>query len=83
VFLPGESQGWGAWWAAISGVAQSRTRLKRLSGSSSSILSYSESWLGANWNISWVLSNLPMKYVQYFQFIFQKVVLMLYCFEIK
>ena len=27
----------GAWWAAISGVAQSRTRLKRLSSSSSSI----------------------------------------------
>ena len=26
----------GAWWAAISGVAQSRTRLKRLRGSSSS-----------------------------------------------
>ena len=25
---------WGAWWAAISGVAQSRTRLKRLSSSS-------------------------------------------------
>ena len=25
----------GAWWAAVSGVAQSRTRLKRLSGSSS------------------------------------------------
>ena len=33
VFLPGESQGWGAWWAAIYGVAQSRTRLKRLSSS--------------------------------------------------
>ena len=31
VFLPGEFQGRGAWWAAISGVAQSRTRLKRLS----------------------------------------------------
>ena len=31
VFLPGESQGWGAWRAAISGVTQSRTRLKRLS----------------------------------------------------
>ena len=31
VFLPGESQGWGAWWAAIYGVTQSRTRLKRLS----------------------------------------------------
>ena len=27
---------WGAWWAAIYGVAQSRTRLKRLSSSSSS-----------------------------------------------
>ena len=37
VFLPGESQGWGAWWAAVYGVAQSRTRLKRLSSSSSSL----------------------------------------------
>ena len=27
----------GAWWAAVSGVAQSRTRLKRYSSSSSSI----------------------------------------------
>ena len=36
VFLPGESQGRGAWWAAIYGVAQSWTRLKRLSSSSSS-----------------------------------------------
>jgi len=35
VFLPGESQGRGAWWAAIYGVAQNRTRLKRLSSSSS------------------------------------------------
>ena len=34
VFLPGESQG--GWWAAVYGVAQSRTRLKRLSSSSSS-----------------------------------------------
>ena len=31
VFLPGESQGWGAWWAAVYGVTQSRTRLKWLS----------------------------------------------------
>ena len=38
VFLPGESQGGGAWWAAVSGFAQSRTRLKRLSSSSSSKL---------------------------------------------
>ena len=35
VFLPGESQGREAWWAAVYGVAQSRTRLKRLSSSSS------------------------------------------------
>ena len=37
----GESQGRrdrGAWWTAVSGVAQSQTRLKRLSSSSSSIL---------------------------------------------
>ena len=38
VFLPGESQGQGLWWAAIYGVAQSWTRLKRLSSSSSSNL---------------------------------------------
>ena len=30
VFLPGESQGRGAWWAAVYGVAQSQTRLKYL-----------------------------------------------------
>ena len=36
VFLPGESRGWGAWWAAVYGVTQSRTWLKRLSSSSSS-----------------------------------------------
>ena len=35
VFLPGESQGQRTWWAAAYGVAQSWTRLKRLSGSSS------------------------------------------------
>ena len=35
VFLPGESQGRGAWWAAVYGVAQSRTRLKWPSSSSS------------------------------------------------
>ena len=35
VFLPGESQGWGSWWAAVYEVAQSRTQLKWLSSSSS------------------------------------------------
>ena len=38
VFLPGESQGRGAWWATVYGVAQSWTRLKRLSSSSSSTI---------------------------------------------
>ena len=36
VFLPGESWGGEVWWAAVYGVARSRTRLKRLSSSSSS-----------------------------------------------
>ena len=36
VLLPGESQGREAWWAAVYGVAQSRTQLKRLSSSSGS-----------------------------------------------
>ena len=31
VFLPGESQDRGTWWASVYGVAQSRTRLKWLS----------------------------------------------------
>ena len=41
----------GAWWAAISGVAQSRTRLKRLSSSSSSweIVEDSRAWCGCSW----------------------------------
>ena len=38
VFLPGESQGREAWWAAIYGVAQSRTRLKQRSSSSSTVI---------------------------------------------
>ena len=43
VFLPGESQGWRA---AVCGVAQSRTQLKQLSSSSSSILC-NEAWRAA------------------------------------
>ena len=35
VFLPGESQGRGAWWAAVYGLTQSRRRLKWLNSSSS------------------------------------------------
>ena len=36
VFLPGESQGWRSLVGSVYGVAQSRTRLKQLSSSSSS-----------------------------------------------
>ena len=38
VFLPGESQGRGDWWAAIYGATQSRTQLKQLSSSSNFLL---------------------------------------------
>ena len=63
VLLPIESQGRGAWWAAVSGVTQSWTRLKQLSSSSSSYRKYSratsvsvdtqspchgQSWLGVD-----------------------------------
>ena len=37
VFLPGESQGQGSWWAAVYGVTQSQTRLKRLRSSSNPV----------------------------------------------
>ena len=50
VFLPEESQGQGAWWAAVYGVTQSRTRLKWLSSSSSRV--HHEKCL-AGWSTSW------------------------------
>ena len=37
VFLPGESQGRGAWWSAVYGVAQSRTRLEDLAATAVSL----------------------------------------------
>jgi len=46
----------GAWWAAVYGVAQSRTRLKRLSSSSSSIVGGNESE-----GIDQYHSQLPLK----------------------
>ena len=51
VFLPGESQGWGAWWAAIYGVTQSQTRLMWLNSSSSSGLY----WCGFHAGFTWCL----------------------------
>ena len=50
VFLPGESRDGGAWWAAVSGVAQSWTWLTRLSSSSSS----SRAWI---WESQRALGN--------------------------
>ena len=49
VFLPGESQDGGAWWAAVCGVAQGRTRLKRLSSSRSrfTIDVWKNEWINA------------------------------------
>ena len=46
----------GAWWAAIYGVAQSRTRLKRLSSSSSSSssMAYSQSFLFNHGSFLWI-----------------------------
>ena len=60
VFLPGESQGRGARWASVYGVAQSRTRLKWLSSSSSSsalpVVSYGWNiFLGNTWPCRYVL----------------------------
>ena len=57
VFVPGESQDRGTWWAAIYRVAQSQTRLKRLSSSSSrEWLSFAQDSLGRlHWGV--VLKN--------------------------
>ena len=44
MFLPRESQGRGAWWAAVYGVAQSRTQLKQLSSSSQELMMDREVW---------------------------------------
>ena len=49
VFLPEESQGQRAWWAAVYGITQSRTRLKRLSSSNSSRLCYPPAQSAPKW----------------------------------
>ena len=50
VFLPGESQGRGAWWAAFYGVAQSWIWLKRLSSSIYIYITYIKSW--SSWTVA-------------------------------
>ena len=52
VFLPGESQGGEAWLAAVYGVAQSRTRLNRVSSSSNLV--------GIKWFLIVVLISLAL-----------------------
>ena len=62
---------WGAWWAAVYGVAQSRTRLKRLSSSSSSSTFWkSSSVLPFNlWNFYYHASEcLKLLFLQKFLF---------------
>ena len=58
VFLPEESQGRGAWWATVSGVAQRRTRLKRRS-SSSTIEYKNQQYIGI---IYWYMQQLGWRY---------------------
>ena len=43
----GNPRGRGAWWAAVSGVVQSQTRLKRLSGSRAKVW-----WLWGKWEVT-------------------------------
>ena len=53
----------GAWWAAVSGVAQSRTQLKRLSSSSSSLWDLSSptrDWTCASTVESKILTTRPL-----------------------
>ena len=52
VFLPGEPQGRGAWWAAVCGVAQGRTRLsgsRPATAASCSRIARPVSWVGSRW----------------------------------
>jgi len=62
VFLPGESQGRGAWWAAVYGVTQSRTWLKRLSSLAAAAFNLCEKIICLlNFPISWTHFSLARK----------------------
>ena len=45
VFLPGESQGWGGWWAVVSGVAQSWTWWSDLAAAAAGLRLTGRNWL--------------------------------------
>ena len=62
VFLPGESQGRGAWWAAVYGVAQSRTWLKRLSSSITFLIWQKHSLQNRDLRVTQILSYFIAKY---------------------
>ena len=66
-FLPGESRDGGAWWAAICGVAQSRTRLKQLSSSSKVFCTFTEQQ-----NRSHGMPNIWLEFNFHFTFIWGK-----------
>ena len=81
VFLPGESQGRGTRWAAVYGVAQSRTWLKRLS-SSSNLLSnpicyifISETYFSSLsiWFVSFYIFQDSTWYVQIFLYLLEHI----------
>ena len=62
----------GAWWAAVYGVAQSWTRLKQLSSSSSSSSYQFRKFLRIK-GTQYVLINLLPGYILYFIFLFSKM----------
>ena len=66
----------GAWWAAVHGVAQSRTRLKRLSSSSSSSIVYQEQCF-QSLSMSLVLVEIPLMFCK------QIYRLVFCCFELS
>ena len=53
MFLPENPRDSRAWWAAVYEVAQSRTGLKRLSSSSSSLIISSGLWVREDWTAGW------------------------------
>ena len=54
----------GAWWAAVYGVAQSRTQLKRLSSSSSSMAKWLQSWTSQLFVMFLFYTMLPLAKLQ-------------------
>ena len=55
----------GAWWAAVYGVAQSRTRLKRFSSSSSSIILFNAKYIEENLLFPDMLFSFTQDYCNY------------------